>query len=72
VIGFLDYLVWDNNGGLTGFLNQPTQNEGVPQFIEQGTLASGNSQNPTFLRLADLDGLVLLKIRNIGRRINTN
>jgi hypothetical protein len=58
-----DYLIWDEDGGLSGFLNQPTQNEGVPQFVSQGSaksLASGNSQNPTFLWLADMDGSVAL------------
>ncbi|PNY28627.1 Lipase 1 [Tolypocladium capitatum] len=54
-----DYLVWDENGGLTGFLNQPTQREGVPVYINQGpekTLADGISKNPGSIRLADMDG----------------
>lgn len=57
----LDYLIWDDDAGLTGFLNQPTQKEGVPLYIDQGpakTLADGISQKPESIRLADLDGLV--------------
>ncbi|KAF6833212.1 hypothetical protein CPLU01_05731 [Colletotrichum plurivorum] len=44
-----DYLIWDDDAGLTGFLNQPTQKEGVPVYIDQGpakTLADGISQKP--------------------------
>lgn len=58
-----DYLIWDEDGGLSGFLNKPAQNGGEPQFFSQGSaksLATGNSQNPTFLRLADMDGFVAL------------
>jgi hypothetical protein len=62
-MGIKDYLIWDEDGGLSGFLNQPTQNEGVPRFVSQGSaksLASGNFQNPTFLWLVDMDGSVAL------------
>lgn len=62
-MGIKDYLIWDENGGLSGFLNKATQNGGAPQFISQGSaksLATGNSQNPTFLWLADMDGSVAL------------
>ncbi|PNP41723.1 hypothetical protein TGAMA5MH_06316 [Trichoderma gamsii] len=54
-----DYLIWDDDGGLTGFLNQPTQKEGVPLYINQGaakSIADGISQDPTSIRLADMDG----------------
>ncbi|KND93383.1 Lipase 1 [Tolypocladium ophioglossoides CBS 100239] len=54
-----DYLIWDEDGGLTGFLNQPTQREGVPVYIDQGpakTLADGISKDPGSIRLADMDG----------------
>lgn len=54
-----DYLIWDDIGGLTGFLNQPTNREGVPMYVNQGppkTIADGITQNPDFIRLADLDG----------------
>ncbi|KAJ6439023.1 Lipase 1 [Purpureocillium lavendulum] len=54
-----DYLIWEEKGGLTGFLNQSTQKEGVPLYINQGpakTLADGIAQNPSSIRLADLDG----------------
>jgi hypothetical protein len=52
-------LIWDDGGGLTGFLNQPTQKEGVPLYINQGaakTIADVISQDPTSIRLADMDG----------------
>jgi hypothetical protein len=54
-----DYLIWDDQAGLTGFLNQPTRREGVPLYINQGpakTIADGIKQNPSSIRLADLDG----------------
>ncbi|KAK7973640.1 elongation factor Tu GTP binding domain-containing protein [Apiospora arundinis] len=54
-----DYLIWDDIGGLTGFLNQPTNREGVPLYVDQGpakTIADGITQNPDFIHLADLDG----------------
>lgn len=55
----LDYLIWDGQAGLTGFLNQLTYNEGVPLYINQGpakTIADGITQLPSSIRLADLDG----------------
>ncbi|KAH6949082.1 SGNH hydrolase-type esterase domain-containing protein, partial [Fusarium avenaceum] len=54
-----DYLIWDEDGGLTGFLNQPTNNEGVPLFVNQGpakTVADGIKKKPSTIRLADMDG----------------
>ncbi|KAI9170782.1 hypothetical protein HJFPF1_00255 [Paramyrothecium foliicola] len=54
-----DYLIWDAQAGLTGFLNQPTRKEGVPLYINQGpakTIADGITQDPGEIRLADLDG----------------
>ena len=57
--GRADYLIWDPEGGITGFLNQPTQREGVPFFVDQGppkTIADGVGQDPASIRLADLDG----------------
>lgn len=53
-----DYLVWDSDGGLSGFLNQPTEKAGLPFFIDQGgakAIADGIGQSPSLLRLADLD-----------------
>ena len=55
----LDYLIWDDQAGLTRFLNQPMHNKGVPQYIKQGpakTIADGITQLPSSIRLADLDG----------------
>lgn len=47
----------DSNGQLTGFLNQPTQTEGLPLFIEQKqSIAGGVGQDPSVLRIADIDG----------------
>ncbi|KAM0360431.1 hypothetical protein ACHAP4_002508 [Fusarium culmorum] len=54
-----DYLIWDEDGGLTGFLNQPTNKEGVPLFVNQGpakTIADGIKKKPSTIRLADMDG----------------
>ncbi|KAL6354196.1 hypothetical protein LRP88_12530 [Fusarium phalaenopsidis] len=54
-----DYLIWDNDAGLTGFLNQRTHKEGVPVFINQGpekTIADGINKDYKRIRLADLDG----------------
>ncbi|KAG5808825.1 hypothetical protein H9Q71_006708 [Fusarium xylarioides] len=54
-----DYLIWDEDGGLTGFLNQPTNREGVPLFVNQGpakTIADGIKKKPSTIRLADMDG----------------
>ncbi|KAI8721439.1 SGNH-hydro domain-containing protein [Fusarium sp. LHS14.1] len=54
-----DYLTWDDDGGLTGFLNQPTNREGVPLFINQGdpkTIADGIKKDPSTIRLADMNG----------------
>jgi hypothetical protein len=55
----LDYLIWDADGGLSGFLNQPTNREGVPLYVSQGgakIIAEGIHQNPKDIRLADMDG----------------
>ncbi|TLD05009.1 uncharacterized protein PgNI_09260 [Pyricularia grisea] len=54
-----DYLIWDDDGGLTGYLNQQTNREGVPLYIAQGppkTIADGIGQRPSSIRLSDLDG----------------
>ncbi|KAH7303224.1 hypothetical protein B0I35DRAFT_498648 [Stachybotrys elegans] len=54
-----DYLIWDEDGGLTGFLTQPTNREGVPLYVNQGpdkTIADGIGRHPDTIRLADMDG----------------
>jgi hypothetical protein len=54
-----DYLVWDDGGGLRGYLNQRTYNEGVPQWKYIGpakSIASGVGKPYTEIRLADMDG----------------
>lgn len=57
MLGRTDYLIWDEVAGLTGFLNIPTQEEGVPFFSNQGgpkVIADGIGQDPGAIRLADL------------------
>ncbi|EGX89576.1 lipolytic protein G-D-S-L family [Cordyceps militaris CM01] len=54
-----DYLVYDDDGGISGFLNQRTNREGVPLFIDQGgarSIMDGFGHAPSTLRLADMDG----------------
>lgn len=54
-----DYLVWDNDGSLSGFLNQQTNSEGVPVYIDQGgakSICDGFGHAPDSIRLADMDG----------------
>ncbi|KAK4183861.1 hypothetical protein QBC35DRAFT_525860 [Podospora australis] len=54
-----DYLIWEAQSGLTGYLNQRTQREGVPKWINQGgprTLAPGTKKPFNETRLADMDG----------------
>lgn len=49
----------DGTGGLSGFLNQPTEAESLPLYIDQGgpqSIAGGIGQDPSLIRLADLDG----------------
>lgn len=58
-----DYLIWDNDSGLSGFLNQPTNREGIPLYINQGpakTIADGIKQDSNTIILADIDGYCLL------------
>ncbi|OAA72425.1 lipolytic protein G-D-S-L family [Cordyceps fumosorosea ARSEF 2679] len=53
-----EYLVWDGDGGLSGLLNQRTNREGVPLFIDQGgakSISDGIGQAHR-IRLADMDG----------------
>lgn len=55
----VDYLIWDEDAGLTGFLNKATFKEGVPIYINQGpakTIAEGINQLPSSIRLADMNG----------------
>lgn len=57
----IDYLIWDNDGGLSGFLNKPGGRGEVPIYIDQGgskQIADGVHQPPGSLRLADMDGYV--------------
>lgn len=54
-----DYLIWDNDGGLSGYLNQRTNREGVPLYVNQGgakSIADGIGEDPKTIRLADMDG----------------
>ncbi|OAA69170.1 lipolytic protein G-D-S-L family [Akanthomyces lecanii RCEF 1005] len=54
-----DYLIWEDDGGLSGFLNQHTNSEGVPLYINQGgakSICDGFGHAPNTTRLADMDG----------------
>ena len=54
-----DYLMWDKDGGLSGFLNIRSQSEGQPLWITQGgdkSIAVGTGRNSSLVRLADIDG----------------
>ncbi|KAF2162085.1 carbohydrate esterase family 3 protein, partial [Zasmidium cellare ATCC 36951] len=57
--GRADYMIWDQQAGLSGFLNIRTRDEGTPFFAQQGGakyIADGITQNPDSIRLADIDG----------------
>ncbi|KAK7422803.1 hypothetical protein QQX98_001364 [Neonectria punicea] len=54
-----DYLIWDDDAGLGGFLNQPSNREGVPVWVNQGlskSIAHGVNVDPATVFLADMDG----------------
>jgi hypothetical protein len=54
-----DYLIWDKDAGLTGFLNRPTNREGVPFHVEQAgpkAIVEGIHTHYSEIRLADMDG----------------
>lgn len=55
----VDYLLLDDDGSLSGFLNQRTNSEGVPLYIDQGgakSICDGFGHAPNTIRLADMDG----------------
>ena len=57
--GRADYLVLDDQAGLSGFLNIRTRDEGTPLFQTQGgakSIFDGSNQKPENIRLADIDG----------------
>ncbi|KAL2066782.1 hypothetical protein VTL71DRAFT_2854 [Oculimacula yallundae] len=54
-----DYLIWDDDAGLTGFLNKASFNEGVPVWMPLGaakTVIGGVHRPYSQIRLADMDG----------------
>ncbi|KAH8800307.1 hypothetical protein F5884DRAFT_904986 [Xylogone sp. PMI_703] len=58
-----DYLIVDKDGGLAGYLNIRSANEGKPNWAPQGGsppaakyIASGTSTKPANIRMADMDG----------------
>ncbi|KAK5000912.1 hypothetical protein LTR66_000329 [Elasticomyces elasticus] len=56
--GRADYLMWDADGGLSGYLNVRTNVEGRPTWIPQGgakSIASGVAP-PGNIRMADING----------------
>ncbi|KAL8688084.1 MAG: hypothetical protein Q9218_005918 [Villophora microphyllina] len=56
--GRADYLIFDNDGGLSGYLNIRGQSETKPIWIPQGGAKSiaGGVSIPDLVRLADMDG----------------
>lgn len=59
LIIFGDYVIWDDQGGLNGFLNKRTYLKTVHFYVDQGpakTIADSITQNPKSITLADLDG----------------
>ncbi|KAL8846048.1 MAG: hypothetical protein Q9221_008832 [Calogaya cf. arnoldii] len=53
-----DYMTWDSEGGLSGFLNILSKSEGQPNWIPQGgykSIAGGTGDPSTHLQLADMD-----------------
>lgn len=58
-----DYLIFDYEAGISGYLNIMTQRSGLPHFAEQEgakSIAKGiaNTKNYKDIRLADVDGFV--------------
>jgi hypothetical protein len=58
-----DYLIFDDEAGISGFLNIMTQRSGLPGFVKQEgakSIATGisNTKNYKDIRLADIDGCV--------------
>ncbi|KAH7114166.1 SGNH hydrolase-type esterase domain-containing protein [Dactylonectria estremocensis] len=53
-----DYLVFDSDVGLSGFLNQPSNREGLPQWVKQAdkAFAVGIREQLSSIHLADMDG----------------
>ncbi|KAL2212798.1 hypothetical protein CC79DRAFT_1267941 [Sarocladium strictum] len=54
-----DYLIWDSDAGLSGFLNRQTNREGVPFWEDQGkakAFVGGIHKPHSEIRLADMDG----------------
>lgn len=52
-----DYLIFDANGGLDGYMNIRGRSEGQPVWIPQGgakSIATGLGPNSTFIRMADV------------------
>lgn len=57
--GRADYLIFDENGGISGYLNKRSDQEGHPIWIEQGTgdsIASGAFAPYNRIRMADING----------------
>ena len=60
---FAEYLIFDDEAGISGYLNIMTQKSGVPLFVKQEgsqSIATGieNTKNRQDIRIADVDGLV--------------
>jgi hypothetical protein len=67
---FEDYLIWGDHASLKAYLNQPSQREGLPQWIYQdAAVANGIDQDPEFIKLADMDGYVMTIILTVTSSI---
>ena len=51
-----DILVWEEFGGLSGYLNVRGLDEGVPIWAHQDTIANGQGILPNDIRIADVTG----------------
>lgn len=60
---FSDYLIFDDEAGISGYLNIMTQKSGVPLFAKQEgnqpiATSIENTKNWRDTRIADVDGFV--------------
>lgn len=63
--GRADYLIFDQEGGISGYLNKRSDEEGHPIWIEQGSgdsIASGTATPYNRIRIADINGMCHLSL----------
>ena len=66
-----DILVWDNNGGLTGYMNIRNLQEGHPIWGHQNSISDGHGIEPHDLRVADVTGNGWADYVSIFQKIST-